>query len=120
MELLWKNASPTSEFEAQTVQLSPILSADDIIMITGHSRNTGNIACSAFGKVGERADLQCFIYATDASGVITARTRCCTINSNGISFGDAYAKGTNVTTSGTISNDSAIPIEIYRIKGVSV
>lgn len=120
MELLWKNASPASEFAAQTVQLSSALSADDIVMIRAYSRNNGSIAVCAFGKMGEKSDLVAFVYFTTAASYPQSRTRQCIISESSVSFEDAYKKAINSKEAGTISNDLVIPVEILRIKGVSV
>ena len=102
--LLWENASPSSDFAAQTVALD--LSVYGFIFVEG--RGCGVWTC----RVGGEARL-----VTNHSGVLW-RTRRFTAYEQGVEFNDAYQG--YYSQDGAVSNSDCIPLYIYGIKGVSV
>lgn len=103
--LLWTNASPSSSFAAQTVQLN--LSGYDMVGVFGYNDvNDGGVM--AFAPVGESGALF-FMYNY-------RQRRYFAVSSAGVQFKDGYSGALNNSLS--VSNTSAIPFYIYGIKGV--
>lgn len=105
-DLLWTNASPSSSFAAQTVQLN--LSGYDMVGVFGYNDvNDGGVM--AFAPVGESSALFfMFNYR---------QRRYFAVSSAGVQFGNGYSGAPNNNVS--VSNSAAIPYYIYGIKGVS-
>lgn len=103
--LLWTNASPSSSFAAQTVQLN--LSGYDMVGVFGYNDvNDGGVM--AFAPVGESAALF-FMYNY-------RQRRYFAVSSAGVQFKDGYSGSLNNSLS--VSNTAAIPYYIFGIKGV--
>lgn len=110
MELLWENASPTSEFAAQTISLD--LSNYDAIDLyyrtyTSFDMNTGYYRCPV-GKNQRATTSSEFIYIRDCNTTI-----------HGVTFRDAEYVATYGSANYTTYNSILIPIKIYGIKGVN-
>lgn len=105
MELLWKNASPTSTFAAQTVSIN--FEGYDLILVNSlHSPTHQRITANIFFKPGENASVRTF-----AGGV--QHYKDFTTTNAGITFEDTKKGGTN-----EVANGYTIPYKVYGIKGV--
>ena len=103
VELLWKNASPSSTFAAQTISLD--LSEYDLIRIHAKIVDASTIVLPAVeGVVGETLAIHFYngsmLYQRDV-----------TLNQTSIVFGN--------TGNGGAANGVCVPLRIYGIKGVS-
>lgn len=107
MELLWENASPTSEFVAQTIPLT--LKKGDLVTIEASEENTGGAYVYAQCIVGCQSRL--FLMSN------YRQTRAFTVTTTGITFNEGKAGAIN--SSLATSNISAIPKRIFVTKGVS-
>lgn len=107
MELLWENASPTSEFEAQTIPLT--LKEGDLVTIEASEDNTGGAYVYAQCIVGCQSRL--FLMSN------YRQTRAFTVTTTGITFNEGKAGA--IDSSLATSNISAIPKRIFVTKGVS-
>lgn len=102
MELLWENASPRSEFAAQTIAVD--LSKYDRYVVDSRMSTGSMLTLSHSVCCGD--DL--LICGNDKTNIMR---RLCTYSNSGLSFGDSAVAGND-------SNGSLIPIRIYGIKGV--
>lgn len=103
--LLWTNASPSSSFAAQTVQLN--LSGYDMVGVFGYNDvNDGGIM--AFAPVGESGVLFFMVNYR--------QKRYFAVSSAGVQFKDGYSGAPNNNV--IVSNTAAIPYYIYGIKGI--
>lgn len=107
MELLWENASPTSNFAAQTVSLD--LSGCDAVLVEYRLMTSTVFVVSAFVKIGTSV----FANATSATSG-THFQRVTEAKTNGVVFDGAY----NASNSAA-NNSVMIPQTIYGIKGVT-
>ena len=113
--LLWTNASPTSEFAAQTVSLD--LAEYDAVLITFYGNTSSeHTAISSLMTVGDHVN--CYINTGLGSMALTLYTRSFDITTSGIDFGDCSQKAYNSTSASTTNNNDVIPYKIYGIKGV--
>lgn len=116
MELVWENASPTSDFPAQSVDLNNLEFYDELSIVVGnaggnhrlifHVRNTPNIFYVSRTSV--------------ISGGTETVSRRTTLNNDSIHFEQANLAQvkSSITTSSTTAE--LIPLEIFGIKwGVS-
>ena len=105
MELIWENASPTSNFTAQTIELD--LNQYIALIITCRVHISAERATSHICLYGENIlDLS---HALNTSWVATQRHA--TIYPDKVVFDDGYRNG-------AVNNDYRIPYRIYGIKGV--
>jgi hypothetical protein len=109
---LWKNASPTSNFAAQTISLN--LSDYDGVRIVWKPSTTGGERIITDGVIGNDY-LFNFIANGNASAIAELRTRKVTISTTGCSFTAGYGKTITVTSAGTQAG-YCIPVSIYGIK----
>lgn len=101
MELAWQNASPTSDFEAQSISFQ--LNSGDVLFIRtmswGQYRDFNIVVVEDERKLFLLGDFRA-----------TAENRLCAISKTGIDFGD-------------VANDThknvIVPTQIYRFKGGS-
>ena len=112
-ELLWENASPTSDFSAQTISVA--LSSYEKALIyyfDNNNANTGLCEISAIVRIGNKFKL------ITHDGFVEYRKG--TANTAGITFEDAHYASTygQGTSSNPVLNNYIIPIAIYGIKGV--
>ena len=105
--LLWTNASPTSEFAAQTISLN--LSGYDAVEI----QFTGVLAKCLVGRDAQAI----YLGATETTSYSILRSRIYGVTANGITFNNAVYKVSNANTL-NIANNLLIPIKIYGVKGV--
>lgn len=121
-KLLWTNASPTSNFAAQTLTSSDFIGGLDlssfqfveIHFIASTSYNSNVVRTVAVGQV---------INAQIVTDVTTAYTmyvaqRAASTSSSGITFEDAYYKSVASTAVGAKNNNRLVPYKIYGIKVV--
>ena len=119
--LLWTNASPTSEFAAQTLDSSdgiPDLSGYDSVEIVCRYSTTDDTRIRYICDVGNSASMYWF-YRTATNGYymgVRSRTNM-SASTTGITFDTCMGKPVNSSTS-TTNDGYIIPIEIYGIKGV--
>lgn len=110
--LLWENASPTSEFAAQTVSLN-LIGYDAVFIYFGN--HIPKIYASRIIIVGEPT----YVVRFPSNNSTNARFygREVTVNTDGIVFADAsYFQQGN--SSLTVQNTDNIPRKIYGIKGL--
>lgn len=113
--LMWTNASPGSNFAAQTVSLS--LSRYSEVMVVAFENKTGTAAgsdvISAIAKIdGLEYPLVWFGTFASAAAIDVLR-RFFTPKSTGITFSAAKIKNTNSTSSVGDNNARVIPYKIY-------
>ena len=106
MGLIWENASKTSAFPAQTLDLN-LQQYDAYIIIARHATGVGG-AVSGINKTGYSIRLTSV--GSDPAGY-DENIRTATYSNGSISFGDARHNG-------IVSNGVVIPIFIYGVKGV--
>lgn len=113
IELVWENASPSSEFAAQTVSLD-LLHAGFVI-IEFRTTSSGTARPTVIIANGKMGNLNWLANAT-ANYEILVISRNATVSNTGITFEKGYRKNISSTTA-TENNASAIPTRIYAIKG---
>ena len=114
--LLWTNASPTSTFNAQTIQLGAS-DYDAIIVESTFGQVTSGSEKRKEDKIikGYNIDIG-FISGVDGSGYMSMLARNIEFNSSGnVKCDAAYKKAFNAKTS-TRVNSNVIPYKIYGIK----
>ena len=120
IDLLWENASPTSEFAAQTINLD--LSGYDMVEIYSYGR-TGQSGYS-YGYnsdrflIGEYGNIQNSAFIGSSIDYILVESRPLNVTKTGITFEKGSTLYTNSSThvNGVTSNGSAVPYQIYGIK----
>ena len=119
--LLWTNASPTSEFAAQTLDSSdgiPDLSGYDAVEIVCRYSTTSDSRTRYICDVGSSASIDWFYYTVVAGKYMGVKSRNeVSASTTGVTFGACTTKPGNSTDS-TTTNGYIIPIKIYGIKGV--
>lgn len=118
MELLWENASPTSEFAAQSLSIEDSDSYFYAIEFNGSAATDTANYLITFVTRGVRTRLiyDCF----SAGGYNNSRPVSQTISNDNVifDFGVAYSRA-KPSENGAQANTTCIPIRIYGIKGVS-
>ena len=104
MELLWTNASPTSEFAPQTVSLN--LSAYKFVVIIFKRSTTSSKYISYIAPIGY-VHIANFIEGKPESRNYTTST-------NGIAFAEAYIWDSSTAMS--LNNGTLLPYKIFGIK----
>lgn len=112
MEKLWENASPTSEFAAQTISLT--LTGYDLIKVF-FSYSDSDSAVMSVVELKNVTNQQCVGTVWDTAASYFAR-RYVKRTSSGLQFYAASAGSAGTTFS--TNNYMCIPIAIYGIKGV--
>lgn len=121
--LLWTNASPTSEFAAQTLDSSdgiPDLSGYDAVEIEYcyGSSYTNVVETGIYQKSYTRQYMTCHgDIKTDNTGFYISQ-RLVTVTASGITFGTGMYKNVSAAVKGAASNTHCVPLKIYGIKGV--
>lgn len=105
-QLLWTNASPDSSFGSQTISLD--LSGYDFVLIQFYDFNSQDSARARLNTIAEMNSRTALLYGWYSNRI---GHRLATVNSTGIQFG-------NCNYNSTLSNDSAVPLRIFGIKGV--
>lgn len=114
--LLWTNASPTSDFAAQTISLT--LSSYDAVEIVCRYSTTSDSRTRYICDVGSSASIDWFYYTVVAGKYMGVKSRNeVSASTTGVTFGACTTKPGNSTDS-TTTNGYIIPIKIYGIKGV--
>lgn len=114
--LLWTNASPTSSFNAQTIQLGAS-DYDAIIVESTFGKVTSGSETRKEDKIikGYKINIG-FISGVDSRGYMSMLARNIEFNSSGnVKCDAAYKKNFNANTSTTV-NGNVIPCKIYGIK----
>lgn len=110
---LWENASPTSQFADQTLQINTANYQMILITFRGSSGSTGNAngGSALIGIIGEVAQI-----VTENSARITRRSAYW-INTSEIQIADCQTIVTyNNAGARTTENQRSIPVAIYGIK----
>ena len=119
--LLWTNASPTSDFAAQTLDSSdgiPDLSEYDTVEIVCRYSTTDDTCTRYICDVGGSSPMYWFYYtATDGKYTGVRSRNVVSASTTGVTFNACSGKVGNSTTN-TKSNGYIIPIKIYGIKVV--
>ena len=114
MKSLWTNASPTSNFAAQTISLN--LSDYEYVLVRYlYSTDYQGIDQIAIVKVGRDAYLT---FTGAASTNIYLSQRTISVGSDSVAFGAPVYKTYASTSKPTANNKYCIPVEIIGIKGV--
>lgn len=106
--LLWSNASPSSDFAAQTISLN--LSGYDQIQIWFRPVASESDEFFAFAKVGSRIRMAFPRY--------TIERRFVSVTTTGVEFYPAYYLTSYGGSSESLLNAYMVPVRIYGIKGV--
>lgn len=108
---VWENASPTSQFVAQSVSIGTV-SPNDFVMIKAKYAPTETRTITTLCKIGSRGE----IVRLSSSWATTFSTREFSVTGTQVQF----EAGRVVVFNGTISTDNkvVVPTEIYVIKGV--
>lgn len=115
--LLWENASPSSNFTAQTI-IADASQYDAIMVECGYSTTGLSITESARISRGTVSIVAILGGYNKSGSNIHIRGRGIKFNDNGsIESEDAHTHRTNDTT-GSVDNQYMIPLRIYGIKGV--
>ena len=107
-ELLWTNASPSSEFAAQTIALD--LSGYDFIMVVFKHWTSNDVNNSAFCRIGKYGCLMSHDY--------TLAYREYHPETTGIYFNIGLVVSTYNSSNVEQTGSAVIPLQIYGIKGV--
>lgn len=112
MDLLWTNASPTSDFSAQTVSLD--LSGYSMLLIKTkpYTTYTGDLTINNILRVGDTVPL---IGDSLCVGTAERRARKATSSVSGVTFGSGEFY-TGYQSSATIQNVQCTPLYIYGIR----
>ena len=114
MKSLWANASPTSDFAAQTISLN--LNGYEYVLVRYlYSTGYQDIDQIAIVKVGRDAYLT---FTGVASTNIYLSQRTINVGSDSVTFGKPVYKTYASTSNPTANNKYCIPVEIIGIKGV--
>lgn len=105
MKLVWTNPNPNSAFAAQTVSLD--LSEYDIVGITAAFSSDRTQRQITWGVLG--TTVNCIYKAFSANNFASRRAY---ITATGVQFYNGYQDS-------SAKSDSAVPIEIYGIKGIT-
>lgn len=117
MELLWENASPSSDFAAQTIALD--LSQIDVVKVVYKVMTTSDNEYTFEASVNRSSTIINFVNASFSS-TTQVSSRDLTINPDGIIFKDSLNKQITSSSATSTSNSRIIPIKIYGVKGVTV
>ena len=114
MKSLWANASPTSDFAAQTISLN--LNGYEYVLVR-YLYSTGYQSQNqiAIVKVGRDAYLT---FTGVASTNVYLSQRTISVGSDSVTFGKPVYKTYASTSNPTANNKYCIPVEIIGIKGV--
>ena len=106
MDLLWENASHTSTFAAQTIQLD--LSGYSLILVFFKRSTTDNSYGSNINKIGIGSLCTCGASSTNLTSTLSRKY---TSSSSGITFTTGFN-----SNGGNANDDYMIPYQIYGIK----
>lgn len=120
-KLLWTNASPTSNFAAQTLDSSdgiPDLSEYDAVEIEYYGSTTVAASYIIKRKIGEPFFLFGYLNPQSTNAHINLLSRSVSTATSGITFEGGFSKRTSDSTVYSNSNKYCIPYKIYGIKVV--
>lgn len=112
--LLWQNASPSSDFAAQTIKLS-LKDYDAILLKHKYTKATAYYGVQ-FIEVGDSATVYQIASAKAAS--LSYLSRDVKVTTSGVTIEAGYGKTIYSTSAGGASASNLIPVEIYGVKGV--
>ena len=120
MELLWNNASSTSSFAAQTIEVD--LSKYDFVVIRyrAHTGGTSYVYELMRVRANNLTNPTYSMVNMNGSSAITVCVRTAAPYSAGVVFSDVTAKNTVSTAAGVADNARLVPTEIYGVKGVAM
>lgn len=120
-EVVWTNASPTSTFASQTIELD--LSSYDEVEIYAYTSNS-SVDCvirkCIVSEAGSGTQLSVDVNYTSSSNTQVTRVRKITVSYTGIEFGKAYSKDAGTAGDTASSSSYIIPYEIRGIRRVKV
>ena len=120
MEPLWENASPTSSFAAQSIDLNlASFSLVRVVYISGISYPYVKYMYDFhLGETAILSGINSVVGEEPANSYFLSRK--VTVNSDGVLLESGYSRKVNVTSPNTaiLNNSSIIPILIYGIRGV--
>ena len=118
-DLLWTNASPTSDFAAQTIICDT--SYDSYGILYKYSSNTEGLGTTILsGNVGNYIHMLFFSGTeSDFNGVLAMFKRNAEKSANGITFSAGYLSQQGGAWTTNYSANKCIPLYIYGIKGVT-
>ena len=115
-KLLWSNASPTSNFAAQTVSLA--LSGYDAVEIEYYASTSKAVLDVTKKKIGESSMLTGHLNPQSKKGYINLLSRFISVTTSGIKFEVGFMKRTSDSSTASNNNSYCVPYKIYGIKGV--
>ena len=115
-KLLWSNASPTSNFAAQTVSLA--LSGYDAVEIEYYASTSKAVLDVTKKKIGESSMLTGHLNPQSKKGYINLLSRLISVTTSGIKFEVGFMKRTSDSSTASNNNSYCVPYKIYGIKGV--
>ena len=110
---LWTNASPTSQFTAQKINLT----LSNYGAVLAEFKTSTAISASEYCRIcfEDNEDWADTLANTNLDEVVEIRTRQYAVSSTGVQFQQGYGK--SITNAGTsVRNDYAIPLTIYGIQ----
>lgn len=114
-KLIWTNASPTSSFNSQTLQIS-MTDYDYIRIVMRYNTDTDKLWEFTVSKDNTLHNVN-ILGDIDTSGNTTFLVRGITVSSSGITFGHCNYKSTANNQQNTY-DAACVPTKIYGIKGV--
>ena len=114
MELVWENASPSSDFAAQTIDLE--LVDAELVAIEFRTTTGSTSRCYEFIRNGSTGALTRVVNVTNSTTML-AVTRNATVMETGVEFSVGYSKTVSATAT-TESASRSIPTRIYAIRGI--
>ena len=116
MKKLWQNASPTSNFAAQTINLD--LSEYDYVLIEIKSYVNYSFTENQLVRVGAEDYITAKYDIQSQTSYITLTSRLATVTNTGIVFTQGCAKYMSASSPAGVNASYCIPVRIYGIKGV--
>lgn len=110
---LWMNASPTSQFTAQKINLT----LSNYGAVLAEFKTSTAISASEYCRIcfEDNEDWADTLANTNLDEVVEIRTRQYAVSSTGVQFQQGYGK--SITNAGTsVRNDYTIPLTIYGIQ----
>lgn len=113
MELLWENASPTSEFAAQTIALD--LHGASCFVIEIKNNTSGNTFMYKLCKAGSYADINVSLAVADTAQRYSISNRTVFFGTDSVTFQSSMHCYNGVA--GYVANNILIPTRIFAFKG---
>lgn len=111
---VWTNASPTSTFKGQDIDVD-IQDADFVVITSRYSTSSSTLETFVFDPAegGYLRELAGAGYSN-----VGYQSRYVEFASEKITFSDNYYKNINSATAGTVNNNYQIPTVVFAVKGV--